>query len=83
LPVNAPVNPVELTDVNPVNVVTVAPNETAVAPIVTALLDNAPFGIALKFVPVNVGVSVQIGAPAVSCRTPVPCARYAVAPAPD
>jgi len=40
LPVNAPVNPVEVTEVNPANVVDDAPSDIAVVPIVTELLVN-------------------------------------------
>jgi len=66
LPVSAPTKVVDVTDVRPANVVTVAPSATLVEPIVTLLFVSAPFGIPLKFVPVSVGVVVQEGAPAVS-----------------
>jgi len=51
LPVKAPVNPVEVTEVKPANVVTVLPKLTAVDPIVTLLLVSAPFGIFVKPAP--------------------------------
>ena len=71
LPVNAPTNVVDVTDANPANVVTVAPNETAVEPIVTWLFVSPPFGIPVKLVPVSVGVVVNAGiALADPCRTP-------------
>ena len=82
MPVNAPVNPVDVTDTKPAIVVAAAPNAIAVVPTVTELLVRPPFGMPVKLVPVNVGVVVQLGAPAVSARTPVPCARNVVAPAP-
>ena len=41
LPVNAPTNAVDVTLANPANVVTVAPNETAVLPMVTELFVSA------------------------------------------
>jgi len=45
LPVRAPVNPVEVTEVKPAKVVTVAPRETAVEPIVTELFASLEFEI--------------------------------------
>ena len=43
LPVNAPVNPVELTELNPVTEVTVPPNVIAVEPKVVVLFANCAF----------------------------------------
>lgn len=61
LPVKAPTNVVEVTEVSPAKVVTVEPRDTDVEPIVTALFVNALFGIPVKFVPVMVGVLDQLG----------------------
>ena len=85
LPVNAPVNVVAVTDVNPASVVAVAPSEMLVDRTVIELLVSAPFGILLKFVPVSVGVVVQAGvAPDVAaCRTPAALVTKAVVPAAD
>ena len=43
LPVKAPVNPVDVTDVNPARVVEDAPKDIAVVPIVVELFTNWPF----------------------------------------
>ena len=51
LPVNAPTNVVDVTELNPANVVTVAPSATAVEPIVTELFVNALFGILVNDAP--------------------------------
>ena len=51
LPVKAPVNPVEVTDVKPAKVVTVAPRDTDVLPITTALF--AKFALLIPAVPDN------------------------------
>ena len=85
LPVNAPVNVVAETDVSPAKAVAVAPSDIPVEPIVIELFINAPFGIPLKFVPVNVGVVVHAGvAPDVAaCNTPAALATNAVVPAAD
>ena len=45
LPVNAPTNVVEVTEVNPAIIVAVAPKAMFVDPIVKLLLVNDPFGI--------------------------------------
>ena len=50
-PVNAPVNPVEVTDVRPVIVVAVAPSATLVDPIVIELFTKLEFGILVKPAP--------------------------------
>ena len=50
-PVNAPVNDVEETEVNPDNVVEVAPKAMLVVPIVRLLLVNAPLGMLVKPAP--------------------------------
>ena len=47
LPVKAPVNPVDVTDVNPARVVEDAPKDIAVVPIVVALFANLLFAIAV------------------------------------
>ena len=59
LPVNAPTNAVDVTDVNPASVVELAPNANVVEPIVTELLVNLvlailPLNIVLVTVPVSV-----------------------------
>ena len=58
-----PINVVAVSEVTPVNVVTVAPNDTEVLPIVTALLARELLGIddpVVKIVPVESGsVSVR------------------------
>jgi hypothetical protein len=51
LPVSAPVNEVDATDVNPARVVDEPPRLIAVVPIVRLLLVNAPFGILVKPAP--------------------------------
>ena len=51
LPVSAPTKVVDVTEVKPANVVTVAPNATEVEPIVTLELVNAEFGILVKLAP--------------------------------
>jgi hypothetical protein len=58
LPVSAPTKVVEVTETNPTKVVTVAPNATAVEPIVTELFNNLalaiePANIVLVTVPVS------------------------------
>jgi hypothetical protein len=45
LPVNAPTNVVDVTDVNPANVVELAPNAIAVEPIVVLLFDSLALAI--------------------------------------
>jgi len=84
LPLNAPVNVVAVTPVNPIIEAVVPPNATLVEPIVTELFVNAPFGIPVKLVPVNVGVFVQLGvAPDISTWLDVPAAKNAVAAVAD
>ena len=61
LPVNAPINVVDVTLVSPASVAPVAPKEMLVEPMVIELFVSAPFGIAVKFVPVSIGVFVQPG----------------------
>ena len=61
LPVKLPVNKAEETLVRPASVVLVPPNAIFVDPTVIELYVSAPFGILVKFVPVNVGVLVQDG----------------------
>mgnify|MGYP003348540752 CR=1 FL=1 len=56
LPVNAPVNPVLDTLVNPANVVELLPNDIAVVPTVTELLDS----LALAIDPANIVGSSQL-----------------------
>ena len=51
LPVKAPTNVVEVTETNPANVVTVAPNATEVEPMVTLELTKAALGILVKAAP--------------------------------
>ena len=51
LPVKAPTKVVDVTEVKPVNVVTVAPNDTEVEPMVTLELVNAELGILVKLAP--------------------------------
>jgi len=51
LPVKAPTKVVDVTEVRPANVVTVAPSATAVEPIVTLELFSAEFGIEVKAAP--------------------------------
>jgi hypothetical protein len=51
LPVNAPTNVVDVTETRPANVVTVAPNATAVEPIVTLELTNAELGMLVRLAP--------------------------------
>lgn len=85
LPVNAPTNVVDVTEVNPANVVAVAPNEMLVEPTVTELFVRPAFGIPVKFVPTSTGVVVQAGvAPdETACRTPAAFVTNVVAPAAD
>ena len=61
VPVNAPTKVVDVTDVRPAMVVAELPNDSDVEPIVTLLFVRAPFGMPLKFVPVRVGVVVNVG----------------------
>src|SRR5271157_5712736 len=63
LPVSAPTKVVDVTEVRPANVVTVAPSATLVEPIVTLLFVSAPFGMPVKLVPVRLGVKVHVGVP--------------------
>ena len=51
LPVKAPTKVVEVTEVSPAKVVTVAPKATAVEPIVTLELTNAPLGMLVRLAP--------------------------------
>ena len=51
LPVNAPTNVVEVTEVNPAIIVAVAPKAMFVDPIVKLLLVNDPFGIPVNPAP--------------------------------
>ena len=51
LPVKAPTKVVDVTEVKPANVVTVAPKDTAVEPIVTLELTRAAFGMLVRFAP--------------------------------
>ena len=60
LPVRAPVNPVEDTDVSPASVSELNPNEILVVPIVTLLFVNALLGMPEKLVPTNVGVAPEL-----------------------
>ena len=50
-PVKAPTKVVEVTEVRPANVVTVAPKATAVEPMVTLELTNAAFGMLVRLAP--------------------------------
>lgn len=63
-------------------ILTLPPKLTELPLMVIELFDRALLGIALKFVPAILGAVVQVGAPAISCKTPVPPARNPVAPAP-
>ena len=61
LPVNAPVKPVDVTLVKPINVVELAPNAIAVVPIVILLFANLALAIepaksAFKIAPVKVNL---------------------------
>jgi hypothetical protein len=58
LPVNAPINDVDVTLVKPAKVVDEAPNDIAVVPIVTVLLAKAEFAIAVKPTPIVPEVNV-------------------------
>ena len=51
LPVKAPTNDVEVTELNPARVVAVLPKEIFVEPIVTLELVKAPLGIEVKLAP--------------------------------
>ena len=51
LPVKAPTNVVEVTELSPAKVVTVAPKATAVEPMVTLELTNPPLGMLVKLAP--------------------------------
>jgi hypothetical protein len=51
LPVKAPTKVVDVTEVRPTNVVTVAPKATAVEPIVTLELTNAELGMLVRLAP--------------------------------
>lgn len=51
LPVKAPTKAVDVTEVNPAKVVTVAPKATAVEPMVTLELTNAPLGMLVRLAP--------------------------------
>ena len=51
LPVKAPTKVVDVTEVRPTNVVTVAPKATAVEPMVTLELTRAAFGMLVKAAP--------------------------------
>jgi hypothetical protein len=51
LPDKAPTKVVEVTEVRPANVVTVAPKATAVEPIVTLELTRAAFGMLVRLAP--------------------------------
>ena len=51
LPVNAPTNVVEVTEVNPAMVVAVPPNEIVVEPMVTLELTNALLGMLVRLAP--------------------------------
>jgi hypothetical protein len=51
LPVKAPTNVVDVTEVKPTNVVTVAPKATAVEPTVMLELTRAAFGMLVKAAP--------------------------------
>ena len=51
LPVNAPTNVVDVTELNPASVVPVPPNAIFVKPIVIELFVNAPFGILVNPAP--------------------------------
>ena len=48
LPVSAPVNPVDVTEVKPARVVELPPKEMAVVPIVRLLFERAVLGIFVK-----------------------------------
>ena len=50
-PVKAPTKVVDVTEVKPANVVTVAPKATAVEPIVTLELTKAPLGMLVRLAP--------------------------------
>ena len=50
-PVKAPTKVVDVTEVSPTNVVTVAPKATAVEPIVTLELTRAAFGMLVRLAP--------------------------------
>ena len=81
VPVNAPTNVVDVTDVNPATVVVVDPRDMLVDPSVKELFVNAPLGMPVKFVPVNVGVVVNAGiALADPCNTPAEPATAAGTP---
>lgn len=60
LPVNAPVNDVDVTDVNPASVVLVAPSAILVDPIVNELFVKAPFGIEVRDAPEPLNVPAVI-----------------------
>ena len=62
LPVNAPTNVVEFTETNPAMVVTVAPKETVVEPIVMLELFKALLGIEVKLAPLPLN-KVEINVP--------------------
>ena len=51
LPVKAPTNVVEVTEVNPAKVVTVEPSDNAVEPMVTELFVNPPLGMLVSDAP--------------------------------
>ena len=60
LPDNEPVNVVEVTDVNPANVVDVPPRAIFVEPTVTELFVNAPFGMLVNEAPEPLNVPAVI-----------------------
>ena len=83
LPVNAPVNEVDDTEVNPARVVVVDPNDINVVPIVTALLARFPLlmpAVPLKLplvnpvivlLPAEIVLFVNVSAPANVANVPV------------
>lgn len=84
LPVSAPTKVVDVTVDNPANDEVVAPRGILVEPMVTELFVRPVFGIPVKFVPVNVGVFVQLGVvPDTRTWLDVPAANIDVVDAAD